>query len=139
MVIQNIKDNQQFLRSIDREMFVQSIFFMLVTGVVCLKHEGFHEEREWRVIYSPNLRPSPLISPSIEVVGGVPQTVYKIPLAGGNADLANLTIPSLTDRVIIGPSLYPWPMWEAFVSALTAAGVPDANQRVFVSGIPIRS
>jgi Protein of unknown function (DUF2971) len=60
-VIKNIRDNQEFLRSIDREMFVQSIFFMLVTSVVCLKHEGFREEREWRVIYSPNLRPSPLI------------------------------------------------------------------------------
>jgi Protein of unknown function (DUF2971) len=81
LVIQNINDNQQFLGSIDRNMFVQSIFFMLVTSVVCLKHEGFREEREWRVIYSPNLRPSPLLSSSssIEVVGGVPQRVYKIP------------------------------------------------------------
>jgi len=138
-VIKNIRDNQEFLRSIDREMFVQSIFFMLVTSVVCLKHEGFREEREWRVIYSPNLRPSPLISPSIEVVGGVPQRVYKIPLAGGSPDLANVAIPSLVDRVIIGPSPYPWPMYEAFVTALTAAGVTDANSRVFVSGIPIRS
>ena len=138
-VIKNIRDNQEFLRSIDREMFVQSIFSMLVTSVVCLKHEGFREEREWRVIYSPNLRPSPLISPSIEVVGGVPQRVYKIPLAGGSPDLANVAIPSLVDRVIIGPSPYPWPMYEAFVTALTAAGVTDANSRVFVSGIPIRS
>ena len=138
-VIKNIKDNQQFLRSIDRAMFVQAIFFMLVTSVVCLKHEGFREEREWRVIYSPNLRPSPLISSSIEVVGGVPQRVYKIPLAGGSPDLANVAIPSLVDRVIIGPSPYPWPMYEAFVTALSAAGVTDANSRVFVSNIPIRS
>jgi DUF2971 family protein len=138
-VIKNIKDNQQLLRSIDRAMFVQAIFFMLVTSVVCLKHEGFREEREWRVIYSPNLRPSPLISSSIEVVGGVPQRVYKIPLAGGSPDLVNVAIPSLVDRVIIGPSPYPWPMYEAFVTALSGAGVTDANSRVFVSGIPIRS
>jgi hypothetical protein len=59
-------------------------------------------------------------------------------LAGG-PDLDNVAIPSLIDRVIIGPSPYPWPMYEAFVAALTAAGVPDANQRVFVSGIPIRT
>ena len=138
-VIKNIKDNQQFLRSIDRATFVQAIFFMLVTSVVCLKHEGFREEREWRVIYSPNQRPSPLISSSIEVVGGVPQTVYKIPLTGGSPDLANIAISNLVDRVIIGPSPYPWPMYEAFVSALTAANVADARSRVFVSGIPIRS
>jgi hypothetical protein len=58
LVTTNIKDNQKFLRSIDREMLVQSIYFMLMTSVVCLKHEGFHEEREWRIIYSPNQRPS---------------------------------------------------------------------------------
>ena len=78
----NVKNNQAMLRSIDRAMLVQSIYFMLVTSVVCMKHEGFHEEREWRIIYSPNQRPSQLISPSIEVVAGVPQTVYKIPLGG---------------------------------------------------------
>jgi hypothetical protein len=72
-------------------------------------------------------------------VGGVPQTVYKIPLTGGSPDLANIAISNLVDRVIIGPSPYPWPMYEAFVSALTAANVTDASSRVFVSGIPIRS
>ena len=31
-MIKNIRDNQQFLRSIDRVMFVQSIFFMLASS-----------------------------------------------------------------------------------------------------------
>jgi hypothetical protein len=34
--------------------------------------------------------------------------------------------------------LYPWPMYEAFVEALTKSGVSDAAQRVSLSLIPIR-
>ena len=37
---------------------------MLVAGVTCLKHEGFHEEREWRVLYAPNRTASPLMEHS---------------------------------------------------------------------------
>lgn len=136
-LIANINANQQFLSSIDRDLFVNTITFMLWMNTVCLKHQGFHEEREWRIIYSPNQGRSSLISSSIEIVRGVPQTVYKTPLvalAGG--DVARF--PSLIDRVIIGPSPYPRPMSDAFVATLNDAGVADANQRVFVSDIPIR-
>ena len=111
---------------------------MLVNAALCLKHEGFQEEREWRIIHSPNRHPSPLVRASIEVIAGVPQTVYKIPLGGPPPDLANNDIPHLLDRVIIGPSQYPLALHEAFVSALRGAGVQNPEQRVVMSGIPIR-
>jgi hypothetical protein len=110
---------------------------MLRTSVVSLKHYGFHEENEWRIVYSPNQEPSSSISSSIKTVRGIPQTVYEVPLVelvGRNPD----RLPSLIDRVIIGPSPYPRPMSDAFVATLKDAGVADANQRVFVSDIPIR-
>ena len=112
---------------------------MFIAGVTCLKHEGFHEEREWRAIYSPKRNPSPLMDFVIEVVGGVPQPVYKIPLdATVNPALATLDFARIFDRIIIGPSPYPWPMFEAFVEALTKSDVSDAAQRVSLSMIPIR-
>jgi hypothetical protein len=43
------------------------------------------------------------------------------------------------DRLIIGPSQYPAVMYEAFTQALKAAGVADAENRVLISGIPIRT
>jgi hypothetical protein len=43
------------------------------------------------------------------------------------------------DRLIIGPSQYSWPMCEAFTQALKAAGMADAEKRVFISDIPIRT
>jgi len=139
-VIENIRTNRDFLRTTDREQVLSVVFHMLLMAVVCLKHEGFCEEREWRVVYAPRRSPSPLISSAIQVIQGVPQTVYEIPLKGPPPDdLAGLDIPHLIDRVVIGPSQYPWAMYQALVTALTAAGVADAGLRVFVSGIPIRT
>jgi hypothetical protein len=138
--IKNIRENCDFLRSIDRSVLIGSIFNMLVAGVTCLKHEGFHEEREWRVIYSPNRNSSPLMKRSTQIISGVPQIVYEAPLDSKvSEDLADLDMSRLFDRLIIGPSPYPLVMYHAFVAALFEAGVSEAEKRVFVSGIPIRA
>jgi len=79
-VVENIRDNYDVLRSVDRSIIVGTVFAMLMAGVVCLKHEGFREEREWRVIYAPKRLASPLMESSTEIIGGVPQIVYKVPL-----------------------------------------------------------
>jgi hypothetical protein len=90
-VVTNVQASRDFLRSIDRQLVVRAVFNMLVAAVTCLKHEGFHEEREWRVIYAPLRAPSPLMEPSLEVVGGISQIVYKLPLdAKVSDDLADL-------------------------------------------------
>lgn len=139
-IIGNVRTNYPFLKLVDRQMLLGTIFLTLLAGVTCLKHRGFHEEQEWRAIYSPKRDPSPLMESSIEVIRGIPQTVYKIPLdAAVDTALSPLDFSRLFDRLIIGPSPYPWAMYEAFVAALRQAGVSDAAERVFVSDIPIRS
>ncbi len=139
-VINNVHTDIAFLCSLDRLLIVNMIFHMLVIGVVCLKHKGFHEEREWRVIYAPKRLPSPLIEFSTEILGGIPQTICKIPIDNTVPGISNsLDLSKLFDRLIIGPSPYPWVMYNSFVEALTEAGVADAGGRVFVSDIPIRT
>jgi len=138
-VIANILNNGEFLRSVDRPIILNNIFNMLLVGATCLKHEGFHEEREWRAIYSPKIRPSNLIECSTEVIAGIPQLVYKMPLDETVAPaLADVDTSRIFDRLIIGPSLYPWPIYEAFITELTKAGVPNAESKVWISNIPIR-
>lgn len=139
-VIKNIRENCDFLRSVEHSHIVGSVFNMLVAAVTCLKHKGFHEEREWRVLYAPNRNPSPLMEHSTETIGGVPQIVYKAPLDGNvSQDLADIEMSRIVDRLIIGPSPYPWVMYQAFVAALNEIGVLEASERVFVSDIPIRA
>ena len=102
--------------------------------------EGFREEREWRAIYAPKFWPSTLMESSTEIISGIPQIVYKIPLDAKVSDrFTDLDFPRIFDRLIVGPTSYPWPMYEAFVDALKKAGVDDAEKRLCVSGIPIRA
>lgn len=139
-VITNIHTDTEFLRSVDPKLLFNFVFHMLMTGVVCLKHEGFREEREWRVIYAPKRLPSPLMESSTEIIGGIPQTVCKIPIDNTVSGIpGDLDLSKLFDRLIIGPSPYSWAMREAFITALTEAGVVEAENRVFNSYIPIRT
>lgn len=139
-VVGNVAENREFLKQCGRQTVVDWVFTMLVAGVTCLKHEGFREECEWRAIYSPNRRPSPLMESSTEIVSGVPQPIYKLPLdATGSPALAHLDFSRIFDRLIIGPSQYSLPMTAAFAEALTKTGVEDALKRVWISGIPIRT
>jgi len=139
-VIGNFGPNRDFLRAIDRQVVIGTVFNMLLAAVTCLKHEGFREEREWRAIYCPKFNHSPLIEPTIEVVGGVPQVVYQLPLdTTVSPALADLDFSLMFHRLIIGPSPYPWPMFEAFRESLTSAGIEDAQNRVWTSNIPIRT
>ena len=43
------------------------------------------------------------------------------------------------DRLIVGPTPYVWPMYDAFVDALAKAGIVDPGTRLFASGIPLRA
>jgi hypothetical protein len=139
-VIGNINENRDYLAAFDRDRLKTLILFMLASGAVSIKHIGFREEKEWRVIYFPRANHSKLITYSTEVIGGVPQIIHKIPLVENpTEDVTDVGIPALIDRIIIGPTVYAAPMYGAFVEVLTKAGVTDATARVVVSGIPIRS
>jgi hypothetical protein len=139
-VVRNIKANSDFLKTVGRQEIVNWTFSMLLLGVTCVKHEGFREEREWRVVHCPQLYSSPLIEASPEIIGGVPQIVFKLPLDKSvDPILDDLDFAKLFDRLIIGPSPYPIAMFDAYVDALSKAGVAEAGKKVFISNIPIRS
>lgn len=143
-IIREVADNAmkeaEFLRSLDRQTVTAYLFHMLFAGVTCLKHRGFDEEREWRAIYAPQIFHSDLVEQSIEIVSGVPQHVQKLPLDQSvSPALAGLDLYTMLERVIIGPSRYPWVLYQAFVQVLKDAGVADADNKVWVSDIPIRA
>lgn len=139
-IVNNIKNNCELLKSIERSKIVNSIFHMFLTSTVCLKHHGFREEQEWRVIHYPNLWNSPLMKSEIKVINGVPQKIYELPLNATDApSLAGLDFSSIFERLIIGPTEYSRAMFEAFSETLSNIGVRDANERICISNIPIRS
>jgi hypothetical protein len=103
------------------------------------KHPGFHEEREWRVIYSPSFQKSDRLSTEIVSINGTPQSICKIPLRDVREEgLFGLELPELIDRVIIGPTKFPVGIYDALVTVLTDAGIKNAASKVIVSDIPLR-
>jgi len=138
-VISNVQAERDFLCTLPRPLFTMAVWQMLTARTVCLKHEGFREEREWRITYSPRPFGSPFIESATEVISGIPQVIYKIPLENISSAGIELGFADVFDRLIIGPTQFPFVMVEAFAAALDAAGVKDAPKRVFVSEIPVRT
>jgi hypothetical protein len=139
-VIKNIRRDTEWLKSLPRPVVVGSVFRMLLQHLLCLKHDGFVEEKEWRIIYSPKMEQSDLIKWTVETVNGVPQRVYNIPMdVGVSPQIADFDVAKLFDRLIVGPTQYSAAIKDAFIAALHDAGVVDAEKRVVCSRIPIRT
>jgi hypothetical protein len=139
-VLKGIEANADFVKNLGESNVLGRMFEVFRAAMLCTKHPGFHEEREWRLIYTPTYRSSKHIKSDIESVAGTPQPVCKIPLADIPSEgLVDIEIPAIVDRVIIGPTQYPLVVREAFVTVLKAAGMSDAANRVIVSDIPLRN
>ena len=121
------------------DVLLKFIFTAFRFAIVCTKHPGFHEEKEWRVIYAPTLQPSSIIRKGVKSIDGSPQVYYRLPLIHApEQGLYNADIPSLLERIIIGPNRFPGATWAAFVNILEEAGVEGAIDKVWTSRIPLR-
>lgn len=127
--------NKKFLSTLDFDTVVEAVLEMLVSYAVCLKHPGFEEEQEMRIVYRPNHRPSSATIKSIEVCGTTPQIVHKLPLStewGTDLD-------TMLDRVILGPSQSIFEMKDAVLEAMVEAGISHAEHKLYLSDIPLRT
>lgn len=131
---------KEFVKSMGEQDVTNYLFDVFKSYALCVKHPGFKEEREWRVVYNPLLRPSDRITSSIEVIDGVPQKVHKIPLVNiPEENLIGMNIPELIDRIIIGPSDHQYIIASTFIGLLEEAGCENAAKKVSYSGIPLRT
>jgi hypothetical protein len=138
-LLAGIQKNAEFVRSLGEDVVLHCMFTAFRLAVLCTKHPGFREELEWRVIYNPRYQPSARIRREIESVNGTPQPVCKVTLEDvPDEGLVGAAIPSLVERIIIGPSRHPDVMWEAFVDLLREIGIDAPESRVFASDIPLR-
>ena len=138
-IASRIAGNVEYLRALGTGKIRDLIFSVLRYAVVSTKHPGFADEREWRVVASPSLYPSGRLESVVEVVRGVPQRVLKISLENdAMRGLTGFDLPTLLDRIIIGPCDFPEISADAFRRELSDAGIPDATRRVVISDIPLR-
>jgi hypothetical protein len=140
LLLDSVESNADFVRNMGEEAVFAFIFSAFRSAILCTKHPGFFEEKEWRVIHSPKFEKSDRIAAAIESIKGIPQTIYKIPLKDvPDENLVGIEIPELIDRIIVGPTQFPVEVHGAFIALLEAAGVTDAANKVVISDLPLRS
>lgn len=136
----NISDARDYLKSMGRDE-VKGYFCLLLRVIaMCTKHPGFLEEKEWRIMHTEVLDDRGNLELEVECIGGIPQPIYKIPLEDHEASgMKGIAIPDLLERVLIGPTQFPIPVWDAIVLELERAGVENAQEKVSFSNIPLRT
>ena len=135
-----ISDNVDFIRALGEEAFVNITIYMVFLAAIGTKHPGFAEEKEWRIFFRPTEHPNSILSKKVVVIDSVPQVIWALPLQDDpDNGLHHADIPSLLDRIIVGPTTYPYVSARAFVELLEMAGVDQASRKVVVSDIPLRT
>ena len=79
-IAKNMESEVDYIKSLGQETVKQIAFTMLRFAVLCTKHPGFHEEREWRVVASPVIHPTQHATFAVEVIRGTPQVVLRLDL-----------------------------------------------------------
>lgn len=139
-ISEEIRNNNPFLTQIGKEKTFEYMCNLLRHIAICTKHPGFLEEKEWRVLRTDGLDPCGSLELGVEIVNGVPQPIYKIPLQDDfERGMIGISIPALIKRVIIGPTQFPAAVWHALKTELENVGVTDAKDKIFCSNIPVRS
>lgn len=135
-VADGIEANADFLKTCDAAHVREAAFQMFVASMLCVKHAGRNEEREWRVFHVHGLSPTGVVEMASEVVKGNTETVCKVPLKEPGGEVLGVSIASLLHRVVIGPMRNREAVRQQFVDLLTQKGIADAAVRVVLSDTP---
>ena len=138
-IISKLNVNRDLLYRVQKETVIQLIFHKFLFSVICTKHSGFMEEKEWRVLHNTKLWPSERVTNPVELIRGVPQQIIKVPFKSyPDEGLSGLEIENLVDRIIIGPTQHPIIIRDAFIDLLSAYGVNNPETKVHILHIPLR-
>jgi hypothetical protein len=138
-LVDGILLNVDLVSELSEEDFTYYLYNIFQYLVISTKHQGFMEEREWRLIHSPFEGKSEVLWHSIESVRGVPESVYHIPFTVPvDTSAAGVPLHPILDRIIIGPCQYPFQVGLAFESILADAGFVEPKNMIHLSQIPLR-
>ena len=113
---------------------------MLFSTAIGTKHPVFAEEKELRVFTIPSIsEPYDKIVKRIVTIHGAPQEVVILPLIKYSDNGLRLDLPTILNKIILGPTPYPFSMQKTFVQVLKEVGVGSPRKKVSVSEIPLRS
>lgn len=136
--IERVDAERKFLEDLPKSVILGWVTNMIKREVVSIKHPGFKEEKEWRVIADyetcKGLRQDTI------AVNGIPQLVMKLPLTDEKVNSEKgFSISANLDHVIIGPTPYPAVIGKALAIELANCKVDDPWSKIKASDIPYRA
>jgi hypothetical protein len=134
-ILFNVETHMEDLKQMDRSLLLKYFLDTVLFSVFSIKHPGFREEREWRVIYRED---SGGLAHELVSIDGIPQRIYRIPLRRSCDSGSGLDMDALFDHLIIGPTEYADVIADAFICLLEELGFANAKERVLKSNIPLR-
>jgi hypothetical protein len=128
----------------DEKLYVVAyrLFNLIKLFALKFKHDGFHEEREWRIIYMPDRDPQGVFLKErfgyvIGRHGVEPKLKLKIePLLIEPRD--TWTFSTILERIILGPSVASPLARSSVMRMLENIGKAEFAQKVVASTIPLR-
>lgn len=112
-----------------------------IITALSMKHKGFQEEREWRVMYNDifsNVKENDIVREDIEEINGEPRIIKKIDFSKICYSNSPFDMNKLIHRIIIGPSNNSEQLKTIFIRTLEKNSVIDAASKVVCSDIPVR-
>lgn len=137
-LVENLGRNKQEInfKNIPRKEIMELLKRWLEVLILSIKHPAFCEEKEWRVI---SFEKAKGIKKDIIDLNGMPQPVQKIPLSEKlQTDGDGFSVNEILDHIIIGPTQYAIPIYQALVEELEKLNVENAKGKVIFSDIPYR-
>ena len=137
-----IEANVNFLREFDPQVISNAAANVLQLSMFSIKHPGFAEEQEWRIIHQPYEFPSAMVVSFHQTIRCIPQTIYELPFhhpsKGVEFNIPQLDLNTILAGVILGPCAYPETVFRALKDEMAAAGIEEPEKRIIVSEIPLR-
>lgn len=126
-LIDSIIKNENILHQLSTQSIYLALINLLRYAIVSIKHPGFKEEQEWRIIAHGNNIKLETCCPH-----GVVQPISKL-------KICECTFNDMLDHIIVGPTPYENVIYKAFVDILKSGySISDAETRVVPSRIPYR-
>lgn len=139
--VDKAQNNLDIFNNITKEEVLDFFYRKFLVSVLSLKHKGFEEEKEWRILYNDAIYTKDnIIKEEVKEIHGVPRIIKILnfeSLNDKNSDYST-KLNDILYKIIIGPSDNPKHLQEIFIKKLADNCVTNAESKVVISEIPVR-
>lgn len=139
--VDKVQNNLDIFNNITKEEVLDFFYRKFLVSVLSLKHKGFEEEKEWRILYNDAIYTKDnIIKEEVKKIHGVPRIIKILnfeSLNDKNSDYST-KLNDILYKIIIGPSDNPKHLQEIFIKKLADNCVTNAESKVIISEIPVR-